>query len=318
MRGGKHAIVVTELPYQVNKAALITKIAMLAKTKKIDGIIAPLDYSDRTGIRIQIELRRDVQPKKILNYLLKHTELRKTFGIIMLALVDRAPRVLTLREMMQHYLDHRVEIVVRRTKYELQKARMRAHILEGLRIAIGFLDEIIRIIRQSPNTESARNELMRRFELTQLQAEAILNMQLRQLTALEREKVEEEYKGILKRIAGYEDLLADNVKILGVVKDELRYIKQKYGDERKTRIVPMEADEIGEEDMIPEEETIITITRDGYIKRVPINTYRSQKRGGRGIIGATRQGRRQSSALVCCYHASLCALLHGQGPRISP
>lgn len=287
IEGGKNAIVITELPYQVWVRPLIEKIADLAKTKKVDGITDIFNYSDRHGIRIQIELRRDAHPKKVLNYLLKHTDLRKTFGVIMLTVVDGAPRVLGLKGLMQHYIDHRVDVVVRRTKYDLQRAKNRAHILEGLRVALEFLDEIIRIIRSSPNAEVARNEMMTRFGLSQLQAEAILNMQLRQLTALEREKIEEEYKATLKRIASLEDLLADPIKILGVIKDELRYLKEKYGDERRTRIVPYEAEEIGEEDLIPEEETIITITRDGYIKRVAADTYRSQRRGGKGVIGAT-------------------------------
>lgn len=287
LEGGKSAIVVTELPYQVNKSTLIEKIAGLARDKKIDGITDIPDYSDRHGIRIQIELRRDAHPRKVLNFLYKHTELRKTFGVIMLALIDGQPRVMTLRQILQSYIGHRVEIVVRRTKYDLQRARHRAHILEGLRIALEFLDEIIALIRKSQNSEEARNEMMKRFGLSQLQAEAILNMQLRQLTALEREKIEEEYKDLLKRIASLEDLLASPAKILGVIKDELAYIKSKYADVRKTRIVPVEAEEIGDEDMIPDEETIITVSRDGYIKRVPIDTYRAQRRGGKGIIGAT-------------------------------
>ncbi|MCX6345230.1 MAG: DNA gyrase subunit A [Armatimonadetes bacterium] len=286
MENGKSAIVVTELPYQVNKSVLIEKIAAMARDKKIDGITGIPDYSDRHGIRIQIELRRDAHPKKVLNYLYKHTDLRKTFGVIMLALVDNTPRVLTLKQMMQHYIDHRVEIVVRRTKFDLQQALRRAHILEGLRIAIEFLDEIIQIIRKSSNAEEARNKLMVRFAFSQIQADAILNMQLRQLTALEQDKIETEFKDLLRRIASLEDLLSDPIKILNVIKAELKYIKDKFGDERKTRIVPLEANEIGDEDMIPDELTIITITRDGYIKRVPIDTYRSQKRGGRGIIGA--------------------------------
>ncbi len=287
MEGGKNAIVVTELPYQVNKATLTTKIADLARDKKIDGITGLPDYSDRHGIRLQIELRRDAHPRKVLNYLLKHTDLRKTFGVINLALVNGQPRILTLKELMQNYIDHRAEIVERRTKYELQAALRRAHILEGLRIAVEFLDEVIKIIRGSHTAEIARNQLMSKFGLSQLQANAILDMQLRSLTALEREKIEEDYKTLLKRIGWLEDLLSDPIKILNVIKGELTYLKDKFGDQRKTRIIPMEADEIGEEDMIPDEETIITITRDGYIKRVPIDTYRAQKRGGRGKIGAT-------------------------------
>ena len=287
IEGGKSAIVITELPYQVNKSSLVEKIGLLAREKRIDGITDIADYSDRNGIRVQIELRRDAHPRKVLNYLLKHTELRKTFGVIMLALVDGVPRILDLRRMMQLYIDHRVIVIVRRTRYELQRARYRSHILEGLRIAIEFLDEIIQLVRNSQNAEQARNEMMTRFGLSQLQAEAILNMQLRQLTALEREKVEDEYKDLLKRIAALEDLLSDPIKILSVIKADLKYLRDKYGDERKTRIVPLEAEEIGDEDIIPDEETIITITRDGYIKRVPIDTYRAQRRGGRGKIGAT-------------------------------
>jgi len=284
---GKAAIVVTELPYQVNKSSLIEKIARLAREKKVDGITDIPDYSDRHGIRIQIELRRDAQPRKILNFLYKHTELRKTFGVNMLALVDSVPRILNLKSVMQHYIDHRYDVIVRRTKYELRAALRRAHVLEGFRIALEFLDEIIKLIRSSANTEVARNEMMKRFGLSQIQAEAILNMMLRQLTALERDKIEEEYKALLKRIASLEDLLSDPTKVMGVIKEDLRYIKQKYGEARRTRILPVEAEEIGEEDLIPEEETIITITRDGYIKRVPVDTYRSQKRGGKGKIGAT-------------------------------
>ncbi|MCE5199261.1 MAG: DNA gyrase subunit A [Armatimonadota bacterium] len=287
IENGKSAIVITELPYQVNKKPLIDKIADLAKQKKIDGITDIYDYSDRTGIRIQIELRRDAHPRKVLNFLLKHTDLRKTFGVIMLALVDGAPRILTLRQVMQYYIDHRVDIIVRRTKFDLRAALRRAHILEGLRIAIEFMDEIIRIIRASANSEIARNQLMERFKLSQIQAEAILNMQLRQLTALERDKIEEEYKELLKKIASLEDLLSDPLKILGVIKTELKYMRDKFGDERRTRIIAIEANEIGDEDVIPDEETIITITRDGYIKRVPIDTYRPQRRGGKGVIGAT-------------------------------
>ncbi|MCE5322294.1 DNA gyrase subunit A [bacterium] len=287
LEGGKSAIVVTELPYQCYKKPLIDKIAQLAKERKIDGITDIFDYSDRTGIRIQIELKRDAHPRKVLNFLLKHTDLRKTFGVIMLALVDGTPRILTLKQVMQHYIDHRVDVIVRRTKFDLRAALRRAHILEGLRIAQDHLDEIIKIIRASANSEIARNELMNRFGLSQIQAEAILNMQLRQLTALERDKIEEEYKELLKKIAALEDLLSDPQKILDVIKTDLKYLKDKYGDARKTRIVSMEANEIGDEDIIPDEETIITITRDGYIKRVPIDTYRAQKRGGKGIIGAT-------------------------------
>lgn len=283
---GRTAIVITELPYQVNKKRLQEYIAGLVRAKKIDGISAIEDYSDRTGMRVVIELKRDAHPKRVLNYLLKHTALRQTFGIILLSLINGQPKVLSLPQMLQAFIDHRFEVVTRRSRFELEKARHRAHILEGLRIAVDVLDELIKLIRASKNSEAARTEMMARFGLTYIQAEAILAMQLRQLTALERDKVESEYKELLKRIAYYEDLLSDRLKILGVIKTELKYIKDKFGDERRTRIIPVEAEEIGDEELIPEEETIITITRDGYIKRVPVDTYRSQKRGGKGIIGA--------------------------------
>ena len=287
LEGGKSAIIITELPYQVNKTALIEKIAMLAKEKKVDGITEIPDYSDRNGMRIQIELKKDAQPKRILNYLYKHTELRKTFGVIMLALVDGAPHVLNLKQIMSYYLKHRYEIIVRRTKYDLRIALRRAHIVEGLLIAIDNIDEVVTIIRGASSANSARDELMERFALTWQQATAILDMQLRQLSGLERGKLEDEYMKLLKNIASMEDLLSEDWKIFNVIKEELAYIKSKHGDERKTRIIPMEASEIGEEDMIPIEQTIITITRDGYIKRVPIDTYRTQTRGGKGKIGAS-------------------------------
>jgi len=283
---GKSQIVVTELPYQVNKKKLIEDIAELVKNKKVEGITALDDFSDRTGMRVVIELRKDAHPRRVLNYLLKHTQLRTNFGVIMLALVDGTPRVLNLRQIIQLYIDHRKEIIVRRTRFELEKAKSRAHILEGLRIALQYLDEIIKIIRESKNPEIARQILMSRFGLSQVQAEAILSMQLRQLTGLERDKIETEYREILKQIAYLEDILTDPQRVLDIIKQELRTLKDKYGDDRRTRIVPVEAEEIGEEDTIPEEETIVTITRGGYIKRVPIDTFRSQRRPGRGVIAA--------------------------------
>ncbi len=286
LENGKSAIIITELPYQVNKARLIEQIADLVKNKRIDGITDINDFSDRTGMRVVIEMRRDAYPKKVLNYLLKHTALRQNYGVIMLALVDGTPRVLNLVQIISYYIEHRREIITRRTRFELEKAKARAHILEGLRIALQFLDEIIRIIRQSRTTEIARTEMMSRFGLSQVQAEAILNMQLRQLTGLEREKLEDEYRELLRRIAYLEDILTDPQKVLEIIKQEMKVLKDKLGDDRRTRIVPVEAEEIGEEDLIPEEETIITITRDGYIKRVPIDTYRTQRRGGRGVLAA--------------------------------
>lgn len=283
---GKTQIVITELPYQVNKARLIENIAELVKNKKVDGITGLDDFSDRTGMRVVIELRRDAHPRRVLNYLLKHTALRCNFGVIMLALVDGTPRVLNLKQIISLYIEHRKEIIVRRTRFDLEKAKSRAHILEGLRIALQYLDEIIKIIRESPSAEVARTTMMSRFGLSQVQAEAILNMLLRQLTGLERDKIENEYRELLRHIAFLEDILANPQRVLEIIKQELKALKDKLGDDRRTRIIPMEAEEIGEEDTIPEEETIVTITRDGYIKRVPIDTYRTQRRGGKGIIAA--------------------------------
>jgi len=286
MEGGKNAIVVTELPYQVIKKRLIEDIAELVKTKRVDGITNIDDFSDRHGMRVVIELRRDAYPKKVLNYLLKHTALRTTFGVITLALVDKQPRLLTLPQVITHYLNHRREIVLRRTRYELGRAKAHAHRLEGLQIALDFLDEVIRIIRASDDDTLARAEMMSRFGLTQIQAEAILSMQLRQLTRLNRARVEEEYRARLKEIATYEDILVNPARVTAILKGELRALRDKYGDDRRTRIIPTEAEEIGEEDLIPEEDMLVTITRDGYVKRVPLDTYRTQRRGGRGIIGA--------------------------------
>lgn len=287
MDGGKQAIVITELPYQVNKAKLIEQIANLVKGKRVDGITAIDDFTDRTGMRVVIELRRDVNPHKVLNFLLKHTPMRLSFGVIMLALEDGVPRVLNLKQVLQNYINHRRDVIVRRTRFELYRAQQRAHILEGLQVVVRFLDEIIRIIRQSENSEVARRALMRRFGFTQIQAEAILSMQLRQLTALEQQRLEDEYKGLLSEIAYLEDILVDERRVAQIIKQELKELKDKYGDDRRTRIIAREAEEIGEEDMIPEEEMLVTITRDGYIKRLPLETYRSQRRGGKGIIATT-------------------------------
>ena len=286
MDNGKNAIVVTELPYQVNKAQLIKNIATLAKEKKIDGITDVNDFSDKHGMRMVIELRRDVLPKRIVNYLLKHTALRQTFGIIMLALVNGQPKVLNLAQIISLHIAHRKEVIVRRTRYELQRAKQAAHIREGLQIALNFLDEIIALIRRASSSEVARTEMVARFGLTQIQAEAILNMQLRQIAQLEQQKIEDEYKNLLKEIARLEDILVTPARVVKMIKDELKALRDKYGDDRRTRILPMEADEITEEDLVPEEQTLMTISRDGYIKRVPMDTYRTQKRGGRGVASA--------------------------------
>jgi DNA gyrase subunit A len=285
--GGKSAIVITELPYQVSKARLIEQIAALVKAGKLDGITDIADYSDRTGMRVVIELRRDVNPNRMLNSLLKHTQMRTTFGAILLALVDNVPRVMSLLDLLDHYLEHRRAVIERRTRYELYRAKSRAHILEGLQIALNFLDEIIRIIRQSETAEAARREMIRRFGLTVLQADAILNTQLRQLARLEQEKLAEEYRGLLREITRLEHILSDPKQVEQIIKDDLRTLKEKYGDARRTRIIAREAEDISEEELIPEEETLVLITRDGYIKRVSVDAYRSQKRGGKGVIATT-------------------------------
>lgn len=287
VEGGRYAIVISELPYQVNKQLLQDSIAELVRSRKITDIADMHDYTDRHGIRVVITLKRDAQPRRVLNYLLKHTALRTTFGVILLALVNNQPKLLTLPDMIRIYLDHRRTIVYRRTLYELGRAKARAHILEGLQIALDFIDEIIRIIRQSDNDQIARNSLMERFGLTQLQATAILDTQLRQLTRLNRERIETEYRSKLREIGSYEDILIHPERVDAIIKQELRTLHDKYGDDRRTRIVPTEPEEIGEEDVIPQEDMVITVTRNGYVKRVPMDSYRTQKRGGRGVIGAS-------------------------------
>ena len=286
MDNGKNAIVVTELPYQVNKSRLIEHIAELVRHKKVDGITDINDYSDKHGMRVVIELRRDVMPRRIVNFLLKHTALRQTFGIIMLALVNGMPRMLNLAQVIGLYLAHRKEIIVRRTRYDLARAKQSAHRLEGLQIALNFLDEIIALIRAAPSGEVARSQMVDRFGLTQIQAEAILNMQLRQISQLERQRIEDDYKAQLKEMARLEDILVTPARVVKIIKEELRYLRDKFGDDRKSKILPTEADDITEDDLIPEEKTLVTISRDGYIKRVPIDTYRTQKRGGRGVQAA--------------------------------
>jgi len=284
---GRYAIIVTELPYQVNKSVLIEKIAELVKIGRIDGIHDLRDESDREGMRIMIELKRDAQPRKVLNNLYKHTALQSSFGVNMLALVDGVqPRVLGLRRMLQLHIEHRQEIITRRTQFELERARRRAHILEGLKIALDNLDAVIKTIRESRSSESARNNLMKNFSLTEVQATAILDMQLRRLAALERKKIEDEYKALLKEIARLEDLLAHPEKILGLIKDDLAYLKETYGDERRTRIIDADG-EISDEDLIPEMNVLVTITNRGYVKRIPDGVYRTQRRGGRGVTGVT-------------------------------
>lgn len=284
MSKGKNRIVITEIPYQVNKARVIESIADLSRNKDIDGITALRDESDRKGMRIVIELRADVNPDIILNKLYKHTQLQETFGVIMLALVDGHPRVLTLREVLSYYLEHRKVVVTRRCRFELDKALARAHILEGLLIALDHIDEVIKTIRESATDEIAKNALMSKFDLSEKQSIAILDMRLRRLTGLERDKIQEEYAELEKTIDYLRSVLADEHKLMGIIRDELLETKKKYADKRRTQI---EADtsELNVEDLIPNERMVLTLTRRGYIKRINANVYHTQNKGGRGIKG---------------------------------
>ena len=284
MANGKSRIVVTELPYMVNKARLIEKIAELVRDKKIDGITDLSDQSNREGMRICIELRRDVNANVVLNQLYKHTQLQDTFGVIMLALVNNEPKVMNILEMLNYYLRHQEEVVTRRTKYELNKAEERAHILEGLLIALDNIDEVIRIIRNSKNAQAAKEGLIEAFQLTDVQAQAIVDMRLRALTGLEREKLENEYKELMERIGELRAILADRKLFLGVIKEEILVISGKYGDDRRTSIGFDELD-LSTEDLIPEQDVVITMTKLGYIKRMTTDTFKSQNRGGKGIKG---------------------------------
>ncbi len=284
MANGKNRIVVTELPYMVNKARLIEKIAEMVREKKIDGITDLRDESDRQGMRVCIELRRDVNPNVILNLLYKHTQLQDTFGVIMLALVDNQPKVLNLYQILNYYLIHQKDVVTRRTKYDLNKAQERAHIVQGLLIALDHIDEVISIIRSSKNIQEAKQRLMERFELTDVQAQAIVDMRLRALTGLEREKLEAEYADLMARITELKAILADEKKLLGVIREEILLIADKFGDDRRTSIGFDEYD-ISMEDLIPVTNTVITMTKLGYIKRMSLDNFRAQNRGGKGIKG---------------------------------
>ena len=285
MQGNRHRIVVTEIPFQVNKSNLIERIADLARGGRIDDISDLRDESDRRGMSIVLELKRGAQPKKVLNQLFKYTSLQSTFGVQLLALVDGEPRLLTLKRALQIFIEHRQEVVIRRSQFELDKASERAHILAGLLIALNNLDEVIQTIRQSPDADVAKERLMDRFGLSERQAQAILDMQLRRLAALERQKIEDEQREILERIAYLEDLLANPKKILAVVKEDLEEVGVKYGDTRRTRIAPDASEEFREEDLVQDEAVLVSITHRGYIKRVAAKTFRSQSRGGRGVKG---------------------------------
>lgn len=285
---GKSVIVVTELPYQTNKKTLIESIAIIAKERKFDGILAVQDYSDKRGMRIEIEIRRDVNPNKALNYLLKHTNLRTTFGAIMLGLVDMAPRTCPIIVLLDEYLRHRREVIERRTRYEIYRATEEVHLNEGYQIARRFLDEIIALIRRSPDPGVARAELVRQFDMSPFQANAVLAMPLRNLTRLRQEELENDYKEALRKVQNLMDILCNQARLNKVLKDEIVALRDKHGDERRTRIQVREAGEFTEEDLIPDEDAIISISRDGYIKRVSIDAYRQQKRGGKGVNNAMK------------------------------
>ena len=284
MANGKPRIIVTELPYQVNKARLIEKIADLARDKQIEGITDLRDESDRNGMHIVIELRRDINPDILLNQLYKHTQLQETFGVIMLALVDNQPRVLTLKQVLHHYIIHQEDVITRRTRYELRKAEARAHILEGLTIALDHIDAVITTIRESRTADIARKALMEGFQLSEKQAQAILDLRLQRLTGLEREKIEEEYQEILKKIEWLKSVLADENKIKNIIKEELLQVKAKFGDERRTTIT-YDMSEMNIEDLIADEDVVVTMTHNSYIKRIKLDTYKTQLRNGTGIVG---------------------------------
>ncbi len=311
LKGGRTAIIATEIPFLVNKAALIERIAELVRTKKLAGISDLRDESDRSGMRIVIELRRDANPQIVRNQLFKHTQFQATFGANMLALVDGVPKTLKLKDMLDHYLKHRRVVVIRRTKFELARAEERAHILEGYKIALKHLDEVIELIKKSKDVPSARAGLIKRFKLSERQADAILDMRLQRLTALEREKIEDEYKLLVKDIARYKEMLRDATSarpklIMAAVRAELLEMKEKYGDPRRTKITSREAEEFEDEDLIPDLDVVISLTHNNYIKRQPLETYRIQRRGTRGVVGmATKEEDFIEQVLTTTTHAFL-------------
>jgi len=290
MSGGRHRIVITEIPYQINKTGLIERIAELARDGRLDDISDLRDESDRRGMSLIVELRRGAQPKKVLNKLFKYTPLQTTYGVQMLALVDGEPRVLSLKRALQVYIEHRRAVITRRSQFELKKAQARAHILDGLLIALANIDAVIETIRKSKDSEAAKARLMERFSLSEIQAVAILDMQLRRLAALEREKIETEHKEVLKRIAQLEDLLAHPKKLLAVIRDDLSQVEQAYGDDRRSKIAIDATEELREEDLVADEAVLVSITERGYVKRVAATAYRRQGRGGRGVMGHSMRG----------------------------
>ncbi len=303
---GRRQILITELPYQINKAELVERIAKLTKDKKVEGISEIRDESDRQGMRIVIELKKETHPEQLLNNLYKHTALQSVFYVNMLALVDGQPRVISLKEALQHYIDFRHQVIVRRSRFELKQAKDRAHILEGLKIALDHLDQVVAIIRRSRTTETARDELIANLGLSQTQAQAILDLQLRRLVALEREKILDEYSETLKTIAHLEDLLADPKKILLLIKEETEELKSKFGDARRTQVTLEEAADFSDKDLIPHQEMVVTLSTRGYAKRVPSDTYRLQHRGGKGVRGmVTKEAEEASIFLIADTHDTL-------------
>lgn len=298
MTKGRHRLVITELPYQTNKAELVERIAIMVKDKRIEGISDLRDESDRQGMRIVIELKRDAQPDRVLNNLYKHTALQSAFFVNMLALVDGQPRVIGLREAIQYYIDFRKQVITRRSQFDLKQARDRAHILEGLKAALDQLDLVVNIIRHSKSTEAARTELMNQLSLSQIQAQAILDLQLRRLVALEQQKIMDEYTQTIRTIAYLEDLLANPKKILFLIKQETEELKSKFGDSRRTKISEEEAVKLVDEDLIPHQEVVVTLSSRGYIKRVPVDTYRLQHRGGKGVRGMTMRDAESAAVLL--------------------
>ncbi len=304
--GGKHVITVTEIPYQLNKTTLIERIAELVRSGRLDAISDMRDESDRNGMRIVIELKRGAQPKRVLNQLYKYTPLQSTFGAQILALVNGEPRLLTLKRVLQYYLEHRQEVITRRTQFDLDKAKHRAHILDGLLIALANLDAVIKTIRESPDVDTAKERLMSRFDLSEIQAQAILDMQLRRLAALERQKIMDEHKEIMAEIAYLEDLLAHPKKILEIIRTDLNEVRESYGDARRTVIAPDASSDLSAEALVKKEDVFVSLTQRGYVKRVSATTYRSQGRGGRGVIGQSmRDEDKVKFFLRCNTHSTL-------------
>ena len=312
---GRNSIVVTEVPYQTNKSALVEKIADLVRDKKVVGISDLRDESDKDGIRVVVETKRDAVPEVILNQLYKHTQLQDTFGIILLALVDGVPKIMSLKTVLNHFIDFRHEVVVKRTEFELKEAEARAHILEGLKIALDNIDAVIKVIRGSKDPSQAKEGLMNSFNLSELQSQAILDMRLQRLTSLEVDKVVSEYKELIKIISNLKSILDNKTKRMEIIKTELLEIRDQYGDERRTEIVPVDT-EFSMEDMIAEEEVVLTITHQGYIKRTALNTYRSQRRGGRGVQGAMSKMRILLNTYSLLTHTIICCFLQTRANAI--